>query len=336
MKVTRRGVVLAGVAVALPARGTERLLTGVNLAGLEFNAGRLPGRVDHDFVAPTDEELDYWRTLGASTVRVPFLWERLQPDLDGAFDRDHWRLLDGLIDAAAARSMRIVLDPHQYGRRRVDGQAHIIGEGDRVTAAHFASFWRELASRCRNRAHVIFNLQNEPHDQDRSALVRVHNAVIEAIRESGASQLILAPGSSWSGAHSWRSSGNAEVMLGLRDPAGNLAFDVHQYLDRNSSGTGRDCTPGAGARLEPFTRWAREHGKRGFLGEFGAADNQPCLSEFGALLDHISANRDVWIGWTCWGAGPWWPEDYPLKLSPASLRQPRDRPQAALLRRYFE
>lgn len=336
MKVSRRAIFGAGLAAALPAHAAERLLTGVNLAGLEFNSGRLPGRLNHDFVAPDAEELDYWRGLGASTVRVPFLWERLQPELGGVFDLDQWRVLEELIEATAERNMHIVLDPHQYGRRRVQGEARIIGESEHVTAAHFAGFWRELATRCADRVHVIFNLQNEPHDQNLATLVRVHNQAIEAMRATGARQLILVPGSSWTGAHSWVSSGNAQAMLAMRDPANNMAFDVHQYLDRDSSGTNRECVTGAARRLEVFTQWARQHRRRGFLGEFGAGHSAGCLSELGALLDHISANRDVWIGWTCWGAGPWWDDDYPLRLSPSSLSAPHDLPQAALLRRHFE
>jgi endoglucanase len=336
VRVTRRVLLAAAAAAPVAATASERMITGVNLAGLEFNGGRLPGRLDHDFVAPTIEELDYYRQRGARAVRLPFLWERLQPELGQGFDGSYWRLIADLVAAAEARGMRVVLDPHQYGRRRVDGEPRIIGESEHVTAEHFAAFWSTLAQRCSDWPGTIFGLQNEPHDQDVATLVRVHNETIAAIRATGAQNLVLAPGGAWSGAHSWLSSRNAQAMLGVRDPANRIAFDVHQFLDADSSGTHAVCAAGAGRRLEGFTRWAREYGKRGFLGEFGGSSDARCLQELETMLEHMASNRDVWIGWTCWAGGPWWPDDYPLTLEPASLRAPEDRPQLEVLRRYFE
>ncbi len=337
MILTRRSFAAASAACLIPAsaQATAPLWTGVNLAGLEFASGKLPGRLHHDYAAPSDDSLDYFHGLGARIVRVPFLWERLQPALDGGFDQGYWRELQRLIMQTRQRRMRIVLDPHQYGRRRIDGVEHIIGESPHVTEAHFSAFWGELARRA-SAPHVIFGLQNEPHDQDLAVLTRVHNAAIAAIRGTGAQNLILAPGSAWTGAHSWVRSGNGAAALNLRDPANNLAFDVHQYLDRNSSGTNAACAQGAGARLEAFTAWARTHGKRGFLGEFGAGPGAPCQAELAAMLQHMADNRDVWIGWTAWGGGPWWPDDYPLRLEPPDLDVRQEAPQMAVLRRFFE
>jgi len=232
--------------------------------------------------------------------------------------------------------MRIILDPHQYGRRRLGGQAHIIGESAEVGAAQFAAFWGALARRCRGDGHVIFGLQNEPHDQDLSRLVDVQNAALAAIRAAGARNLALVSGSAWSGAHSWVSSGNAAAMAGVHDPANNMAYDVHQFLDGDSSGTHAVCVADAAARLAPFTTWARRLRQRGFLSEFGAGGGDACAAAMTALLEHIAANRDVWIGWTYWAGGPWWDDDYPLSIEPTSLEQPRDRDQMAVLRRYFE
>lgn len=336
--IPRRAVLVGAAALSVncAANAEERLITGVNLAGLEFNSGRLPGRLHHDYEAPRESSLDYYRSKGASAIRLPFRWERLQPALDEAFDDAHWRVISGVIGAAHRRGMRVILDPHQYGRRHIDGENYIIGESEQVTAAHFAAFWGELARRCSSWPETIFGLQNEPHDQDRERLVQLNNTTIAAIRAAGARHLILVPGSSWSGAHSWVSSGNGRAMLAVTDPLNRMAFDVHQFLDQDSSGTNATCATNAGSRVERFTNWAREHRKRGFLGEIGAAANDACLTELEAALRHIAAHRDVWLGWAYWAGGPWWPDDYPLSVEPASRDSPQDRPQMAVLRRYFE
>lgn len=335
---SRRTLLAAGAGACAPPSGEvrTRLLTGVNLAGLEFASGRLPGRLDHDFATPTLAELDYYRGCGARIVRIPFLWERAQPALGRDLDEAYLELLDTIIEGARARELGVILDAHQYGRRRDANGHHIIAETEHASTNDFALFWSALAQRYRAASHVAFGLNNEPHDQNTSILVNVLNAAIRAIRATGSTHLILASGNAWSGAHSWVSSGNASAMLAIADPADNFAFDVHQYLDLNSSGTLDGCAVGAGSRLSAFTQWARQHGRRGFLGEFGAAADNVCAVELVALLESMARNPDVWVGWTYWSGGPWWPADYRHSIEPLSLTNPVDRPQMRILRRYFQ
>ena len=337
-KLSRRAFVGAAVGSALVGpealAGVEPLKAGVNIAGLEFSSSKLPGTLNSSYCCVSPPEMSYYKSRGAKTIRLPFLWERLQPTLGGSFSQSYLALIDAAVSQAQNLGMSIVLDAHQYGRRRQNGQLYIIGQSNTVTAAHFAQMWRMLATRYRSRP-VIYGLVNEPHDQDKATLVNVQNAAISAIRGAGARQLILASGTAWSGAHSWVSSGNAQAMLGIRDPNNNYAFDVHQYLDSDSSGTSGTCVVDSGKRLAPFTTWAKQNHKRGFLGEFAGGTSGACATELSKLLSHVANNRDVWLGWTAWGGGDWWDNDYPFVLRPASLSNPVDRPQMATLRRYW-
>jgi endoglucanase len=123
------------------------------------------------------------------------------------------------------------------------------------------------------------------------------------------------------------------VMLDVVDPLSNFAYEVHQYLDDNSSGTSPDVVEWAGsARLAGFTDWARQHGVRGILGEFGWADTPEAQVEGEALMRHMSENRDVWIGGTYWAAGPWW-GDYMFSVAP---NEDGDRPQMEVLKQFVE
>lgn len=332
---------LPALCAAAPASAAARapregLLLGVNIAGLEFKPGAIPGRLDTDYTAPRPADISYFAGLGFRVIRLPFLWERLQPEFGGGFNADYFGLIERVARNARESGMRIVLEPHQYGRRRVGRTNFIIGETPNVSSHHFALFWREFSTRFREAPHVIFGLQNEPHDQNMDVLVSVQNGAIAAIRQAGCRNLVLASGNAWSGAHSWRSSGNASAMLRIHDPANALAFDVHQYLDRDSSGTNNACTPNAGSRrLEPFTQWARANRRRGFLGEFAAGRNDACSRELAALLDHLQANRDVWLGGAYWAGGPWWGEDYEFNVTPRDLARPIARPQTTILQRYL-
>jgi len=143
---------------------------------------------------------------------------------------------------------------------------------------------------------------------------------------------VLVPGAGWSGAHDFVAV-SGPVLAEVTDPGHNMAFEAHQYLDPDNSGTHWTCRDAraAVAALAPMTEWLRRHRARGFLGEFGVADNVPCLESLDALLAHMAANGDVWLGWTYWAAGAWW-GDYPMSIEPkAGL----DRGQMAVLERYF-
>ncbi len=169
---------------------------------------------------------------------------------------------------------------------------------------------------------------NEPTGISAAAWKDIAQSVTNAIRETGARNLLLVPGTEYSGAHSWVSSGNAEQMATFVDPADNFAFEVHQYLDADSSGKQGSCTPDSGAgRLKPFIDWAKSApGRKGFLGEFAAGDpgivgQEQCRAELKALLD-AAESSGVFIGWAAWGGGLWWEPTYIFRLEPPDLTGP--------------
>lgn len=67
-------------------------------------------------------------------------------------------------------------------------------------------------------------MQNEPYGVDASVVASFMQAAVNAIRDGGATNFILVEGTSWTGAWSWTSSGNAAAFTGFTDPANNFAF----------------------------------------------------------------------------------------------------------------
>lgn len=340
-RLTRRGIVAGAAALpvsallcgvpSVQAALRSRPKAGINLAGAEF--GRVPGVFGTDYSYPGPRHLDYFASLGLSLVRVPFRWERLQPVLHGALDAIELERLAGFVAAARARNFTVVLDPHNYAKRFIadDGwtQDHVIGS-EAVSQSAFADFWRRLAHRYSEDQEIWFGLMNEPNDISVGSWLAAANAAIAAIRAEGAANLILVPGVNWSGAHSWASSGN-EAMAGLVDPGNAFAFEVHQYFDADSSGTSADAvseTIGS-ERIAAFEAWARRHGYRAVLGEFGIADNTASLNAGRDLLKAVNRSADIWIGWAAWAAGPGWPDDSIFLLEPRA--DGHMRPQARVL-----
>lgn len=327
----RRALALILAAFALPLAQANTRYGGVNLSGAEFGEA-LPGQLGVDYLWPTNEEIDYFRSREMNLVRIPFLWERLQPTLDEAFDADYLAGLDGLVVHATAVGMHVILNPQNFARYRGDP----IGSAA-VPNAAFADFWARLAERYRDNDAVVFGLMNEPHDLPTEQWVDAANAAIAAIRASGAQQLILVPGNGWTGAWSWTDdwygTPNALAMLSIVDN-GPHAFEVHQYFDAGRGGESGVCEPGTGAaQLLDMMAWLRAHGLHGFLAETAGADNADCRSAIDGALSHLRANADVWLGWAWWSAGPWW-EDYIFTLEP-TMNFSVDAPQMSWLFPYM-
>lgn len=307
---------------------------GVSLAGAEFGEHEIPGVADKDYAYPSVASTAYFQAKGMNLVRLPFLWERLQPTLDGDLDAPELARLHAFVDGATARGLQVLLDPHNYARWHGD----IVGS-DKVPAAAFADFWRRLALQFKDNPRVLFGLVNEPHDLPTETWVAAANAAIAAIRDTGARNVVSVPGNAWSGAFSWfddwYGTPNAKAMAAIVDPADRLLIESHQYLDADSSGTHETCVSAQVGveRLARFTTWLREHHRRALLGEIGAGDNPLCHEALANALDYVHANADVWTGWLWWAAGPRW-GDYFMTLEPRA--DGTDRPQMRWLAPYLK
>lgn len=309
--------------VSGPAQAADPCFRGVNLSGAEF--GKPEGVAGTDYTYPSDETITYFAKKGFTSVRLPFLWERLQPQLRGELDPGELGRLKESVEKLRAAGLRVVLDPHNYARYH-DG---VIGS-DSVSSDDFADFWGRLARPFANQPDIAFGLMNEPHDMPAEQWLDAANAALARIRGERADNLVLVPGTAWTGAHSWQGGGygtpNGVAMLGVVDPVDNFAYEVHQYFDGNFSGTGEDCSRAgdAVAAVEDFTRWLREHGKRGYLGEFGVPKDEACVLALADMVAVVEGNRDLWVGWAYWVAGDWWPESEALNIQPTAEG---DRPQ---------
>lgn len=300
---------------------------GINLAGAEFGKA-IPGVFGTDYTFPSAGEIDYYLGKRMNTFRVGFKWERLQPEAYGGLDAAYFARLDGVVSYATSKGAFVVLNPHNFARYydKVVGSAEVPSEA-------FADFWAQLSSHYAGNPLVIFDLVNEPHDLPTEQWVDAANAAIAAVRSVGAANPIIVPGNSWTGAHSWNSSDygtpNAEAMLDIVDPAANVLFEVHQYLDADSSGGSSGCvsTSIGRERMQDFVKWLRVNNRKGFLGEFAGANNATCDAAVTDMLDFVYESSDVLVGWLWWAGGPWWGE-YPFALDP---KDGEDRPQMSLL-----
>jgi endoglucanase len=308
---------------------------GVNLCGAEYSPNIVPGTNGVNYAFPTEAQTSYYVGKGMNIVRLPFLWERLQPTLNGSFDSGYQTLLVNSVNALRATGATVLIDVHNYNRRKIEagdtGSTAGIGAlasgatTSSVPVASFSDLWTRLANLFKGDQGVVFGLMNEPtggydsygHQMTTAQWVINANAAITAIRATGAQNWLTCPGNFYTGAWSWysdtdsdgsASSTNAVAMLNVKDSLNKTVIEVHQYFDNNYyQGKSQDCVTSDGeSLLSSVTAWARTNGKKLFLGEFGSGNNSTCESAVASstegVLQYMQSNSDVWAGWAWWSS----------------------------------
>ena len=307
---------------------------GTNLASAEFAHSKSPGVYDKDYTYPTIAELDYFAAKGFGLFRLPFLWERIQHELNGELNVEELDRMVKFVDAAKERKLYVLLDMHNYGRRIVNGKSEIIGSAN-LSIAHLADVWQKIAEKFKNKDNIwAYGLMNEPHDMLKEVpWLNIAQGSIDKIRAVDQKTPIMVGGDSYSSAARWMTE--SDNLKQLKDPANNLIFEAHIYFDRDASGFYKGsydeekASPTIGIeRATPFLNWLKANKFKGFIGEYGVPDNDPrWLVTLDKFLAFLKANG---INGTYWAAGPWW-GNYTLAIEP---KDGKDRPQMETLMRY--
>ncbi len=310
---------------------------GVNLAGAEFFHKKMDGvgRFNKDYHYPTARELDYWASKGMNLIRLPFKWDRIQREVEGPLLEEEVDYIRYLLREADKRDMEILLDMHNYGRRRYAGENRIIG--DSLMPSHFGEAWARIARALKDEPGLYgYGLCNEPHDMLPSCpWVGIAQTAIDSIRSVDRHTAIVVAGNHWSTAMEWPNI-NAGLE-NLHDPADNLIYEAHCYFDNDGSGIYRKGYDEEGAYPEigidracPFVEWLKRHGKRGLLGEYGVpADDDRWLECLDLFLGYLAENG---VTGTYWAAGARW-NKYILGVHPEE-NYTVDRPQVKLMTKH--
>jgi endoglucanase len=283
------------------------------------------------------------RNLGFSIIRLAFDSAKVQRANLQPLNQSELRNITRLVEYARKSGLYIILDPHNYGAMWSNdaNDFQLIGVSPYIPHSYFADFWRRLATIYQNYPNVIYGLMNEPNKQTPKQWKASAVAAIKAIRQVSTTQTILIPGSSWTTAATWVTSGNAAAWTGYSDPAGGpFLFEMHQYLDSDYSGTHDTCASGYGSDvLTDATDWLGKNGYQALIGEFGWRSVQgvvspTCQTEGTALLDAMNFSRGQWAGWVWCCSGPW-ARDNGVNLYNIDLNPPKVAPQTTTLLNYI-
>lgn len=311
-------------AATLVPYGKGLPLVHMNVAGPGFNDRVLPGRNGYDYAFPSSTYLDRWQTRGIRVIRLSILWERLQPVADGKLDTEYANGITKFLNQAAARKMGVILDIHNYGRY----YQKVIGTLD-VPLSQYKGLMRRVAERWGSHDGLVgYDLMNEPYGEADAYWPSVAQTGIDGVRAFDMKKPIYVEGKSWSNALNWPAL-NGDLLL-LKDPANNLVFSAHMYVDVDASGTYQTAIPAnfdpdlGVNRVKPFVEWLVRNKRRGQLGEFGVPPDAGYLKALDHLLTYLHTKC---VPLSYWAAGELW-GNYPLSIEPDGSK---DKPQWAVV-----
>jgi len=152
---------------------------GANESGAEFGGGKIPGTLGTDYIFPDTSAIQTLMNKGMNIFRIPFLMERLAPGtMTSALDTTYLSELKTVVSFITAAGAHAVLDPHNFGRYY--GTVF-------TSTSDFKTFWTNLATEFKANDKVIFDCNNEFHDEPSNALVvALNQACIDGVRAAGA------------------------------------------------------------------------------------------------------------------------------------------------------
>lgn len=204
-------------------------LQGVSIPSMEWSGG------GENILKSTEEALTNWN---ANVIRLGIrehFWGGTGPyQQDGG--AAYRQLVDDVVNLAGSKGKYVVIDLHRF---RAPQPAH-------------AAFWREVATKYANHPAVLFELYNEPHDiswdvwknggfvstekkktealtENKESLKGFESvgmqALIDAVRDAGAKNIVIVGGLDWS----YDLSGVLEGYA-LDDRGGNgIVYSTHVY-----------------------------------------------------------------------------------------------------------
>lgn len=212
---------------------------------------------------------------GFDSARIPIRWSaHAAEDPPYEVDADFFERVDRAVEAALAENLTVVLNVHHYDE---------LYENPPEQRDRFLALWQQIASRYQDQPpELYFELLNEPHGNlDAVAWNELLADALGVVRRTNPERIVIIGPAQW---NNYGALGSLE--LPKEDP--RLIVTFHYYLPFRFTHQGASWAEGSDewlgttwtgteeerhmlrTHLDRAHRWAEEHGRPLYLGEFGA------------------------------------------------------------------
>lgn len=326
---------------ALPTLGEQSCMPRwISIAGLELGTDRAgfcnqtPGKLGTDYYLNSSKTLHALAHSGFECFRIPFRWERLQPQLGGPLDPDGLQHLRLLLSVAKSVDVQVILDLHNFGSytKWIDGVPVACGIDQEVngqievTTEHFGDLWTRMGYAMSGLPNIVgYNLMHRPTNLPEGTWIRASQYAVESLRAEGDVTPIHIAGNAGSLTSQWKDSNPSNPWI--HDPKNLITYEAACYLDQDQSGDyalpydkelafDPDLKDRATRRLKPFLRWLSQSGATGAISEFGVPADCP---QWTKLLPGMLRDLDQNKVQTTWSAAGEQSGDSPLSLQPKAV-----------------
>lgn len=289
-------ILLASVTMLFAAAGPVsqygQLMAGKNSSGKGQIYGSCQGVKDGTEVqvkgmslywSLKDEAVEYWnadavgtmvKNMNIQLIRAAMATEEDWNNGYQGYTKDpntQKNLVNGVVQAAIDNDIYVIIDWHSH-----------VANTQTESAKQFFS---EMAQKWGKYDNVIFEVFNEPIDQDWNTVKNYANQIVQVIRQYS-DNLILVGNPSW--------DQNPQMAIGNQVTGENIAYTMHYYANSHAlSGSG---SPGANALK------AMKAGLSVFVSEWGTGDanggGYPDQSKNNNWQEYLNTHKLSWANWS--------------------------------------
>lgn len=238
---------------------------GMNFSGLECGSAGDGNPYGHNVDLVTASPFyTYWNGQKMYSVRLPFLWERIQPTLAGSLDSTYLGQIESAVNSAAAEGQTVLLDMHNYAAYAPTTSSHTCSlasgsgnptscvsygscgcyapGGTALTTSDFADVWKRIATvfgatvnGVRTYPNIYgYDIMNEPARGTAAQWTPFAQAAINAIRQVDTVTPIFVEGEGYSTVNGFANANPSGTLDTLTDSSNLIVFSGHNYANQGS------------------------------------------------------------------------------------------------------
>jgi endoglucanase len=283
----------------------KRLGRGINLG----NALEAPREGEWGMTLEP-EYFEAIRKAGFQSVRIPIKWSaHAKTEAPFEVDTKFFERVDWAVEQALSRGLTAVINVHHYDEMDKEPEKNQM---------RLIALWRQIARRYKDRSdQLFFELLNEPHEKLTDALwSQMVPRLLKVIRETNPHRIVII------GPSQWNDLDHLE-KLSLPEADRRIIATFHYYrpfefthqgaewVQGSAKWKGRTWTGSADQLsalrrdFEKAAKWAKDHNRPLFLGEFGAysAADLDSRARWTAAISHEAERLGISSAYWEFGSG---------------------------------